>query len=106
MARRGFLSQLGGLFAAGSTAQPAVSSVKKKVLIKSAWGSDDPTKASFAFFHAAAFVKAGHEVQVFLLGEAVSVMRQSVAEAIFPVGWPPLTEALSEVLKHGVPVHV
>ena len=23
-----------------------------KVLIKSAWGSDDPTKASFAFLHA------------------------------------------------------
>lgn len=93
MARRRFLSQLGSLFAAGGNAQPAVSPVKKKVLIKSAWGSDDPTKASFAFFHAAAFVKAGQEVQVFLLGEAVSVMRKSVTEAIVPVGWPPLTEA-------------
>ncbi len=26
-----------------------------KVLFKSAWGSDDPTKATFAFLHANAF---------------------------------------------------
>lgn len=28
-----------------------------KVLIKSAWGSDDPTKAAFAFLHANAFAE-------------------------------------------------
>ena len=33
-----------------------------KILIKSAWGSDDPTKAAFAFLHANAFAEAGHEV--------------------------------------------
>ena len=32
-----------------------------KVLIKTAWGSDDPTKAAFAFLHANAFAEAGHE---------------------------------------------
>jgi predicted peroxiredoxin len=37
-----------------------------RVLIKSAWGSDDPTKAAFPFLHANAFVEAGHEVQIFL----------------------------------------
>ena len=42
------------------------------ILIKSAWGSDDPTKAAFAFLHANAFAEAGHEVQIFLLGEAVN----------------------------------
>jgi hypothetical protein len=42
-----------------------------KVLIKSAWGSgsDESTKAAFAFLHANAFSEAGHEVQIFLLGE-------------------------------------
>ena len=58
-----------------------------RVLIKSAWGSDDPTKAAFPFLHANAFAAAGHEVQIFLLGEGVSVMRTCVAEAIVPVGW-------------------
>ena len=77
-----------------------------KVLIKSAWGSADPTQASFPFHHANAFVEAGHDVQIFLLGEAVSVMRDAVAGSVIPVGWAPLSDALSKVVAHGVPIHV
>jgi uncharacterized protein involved in oxidation of intracellular sulfur len=77
-----------------------------RILLKSAWGSDDPTKASFPFLHANAFSEAGHEVQIFLLGEAVNVMRDEVAEAIVPVGWPPLREALRETIARGIPLHV
>ena len=77
-----------------------------KVLIKSAWGSADPTQASFAFHHANAFATAGHEVQIFLLGEAVTLMRSVVANAVVPVGWPPLSEALTQVVQHKVPIHV
>ena len=105
MARRGFLSQL---FSLPVAAQPGAGAKppRKKVLIKSAWGSDDPTKAGFAFFHAAALVEAGHTVQIFLLGEGVVVMRKAVADAILPVGWPPLAEGLAKVVAHGVPIHV
>jgi len=39
-----------------------------KILIKSAWGSDDPTKAAFAFLHANAFAVAGQKVQIFYSG--------------------------------------
>jgi predicted peroxiredoxin len=53
-------------------------------MIKSAWGSDDPTKAAFPFLHGDALSEAGHEVQIFLLGEAVSLMRKSVANAVVP----------------------
>jgi len=77
-----------------------------KVLIKSAWGSADPTQAAFPFHHANAFVEAGHEVQVFLLGEAVSLMRTAVAESVVPVGWAPLADALTKVVEHRVPIHV
>jgi predicted peroxiredoxin len=77
-----------------------------KVLIKSAWGSADPTQAAFPFHHANAFADAGHEVQVFLLGEAVTVMRTAVAESLVPVGWPPLSEALANVVKKKIPIHV
>jgi predicted peroxiredoxin len=76
------------------------------VLIKSAWGSDDPTKAAFAFLHANAFAEAGHAVQVFLLGEAVSLMRAPVSDAVVPVGWPPLREILTRTNELGVPIHV
>jgi predicted peroxiredoxin len=79
---------------------------KGKILIKSAWGSADPTQASFPFHHANAFAEAGHEVQIFLLGEAVTLMRTAVANSIVPVGWPPLLEALTKVIEHKVPIHV
>lgn len=75
------------------------------VLIKSAWGSDDPTKAAFAFLHANAFAEAGHAAQIFLLGEAVGVMRTCVAEAIVPVGWPPLATILARTLELRIPIH-
>jgi predicted peroxiredoxin len=77
-----------------------------KVLIKSAWGSADPTQAAFPFHHANAFVEGGHEVQIFLLGEAVTLMRSAVAESVVPVGWAPLAEALAKVVEHHVPIHV
>ena len=77
-----------------------------KVLIKSAWGSADPTQAAFPFHHASAFAEAGHEVQIFLLGEAVSLMRSVVADSVVPVGWAPLAEALAKVVARTVPIHV
>ena len=77
-----------------------------KVLVKSAWGSDDPTKAAFAFLHANALAEAGHEAQIFILGEAVSLMRDPVAAAVVPVGWPPLREILSTTVERGIPIHV
>ena len=64
-----------------------------KVLVKSAWGSDDPTKAAFPFLHANA------------LGEAVSLLRTPVANAIVPVGWPPLAETLEKTISLGIPIH-
>lgn len=77
-----------------------------KVLVKSAWGSDDPTKAAFPFLHANALAEAGHEVHIFLLGEAVSLMRAPVAKAVVPVGWPPLAETLKTTMALGIPIHV
>jgi predicted peroxiredoxin len=77
-----------------------------KVLIKSAWGSDDPTKAAFAFLHANAFAEGGHEVQIFLLGEAVNLMKSEVINAVTPVGWPPMSETVPKTVAHGIPIHV
>ena len=75
-------------------------------MFKSAWGSDDPTRAAFAFLHASAFAEAGHVAQIFLLGEAVTLMRTVVAESVVPVGWPPLREVLAGVVRLGIKIHV
>jgi sulfur relay (sulfurtransferase) complex TusBCD TusD component (DsrE family) len=45
-------------------------------------------------------------VQIFLLGEAVTVMRTAVASSLVPVGWPPLSEALTAVVGKKIPIHV
>ena len=78
---------------------------KLKIFIKSAWGSDDPTKAAFPFLHGTALAEAGHEVQIFLLGEAVNLMRDSVLNAVTPVGWPPLKEIMPKVLSNNIQIY-
>jgi predicted peroxiredoxin len=70
-------------------------------MIKSAWGSDDPTRASFPFAHGLALADAGHQVQIFLTGEATYLMRDVTVKAVFPVGWPPLSEMREKIMaKH------
>jgi predicted peroxiredoxin len=107
MIRRSFLKYLAALpfVATAAPATAGASGTKLKILIKSAWGSDDPTKAAFPFLHGDALSDAGHEVQVFLLGEAVSLMRKSVANAVVPVGWPPLSEVLSKIVTKKIPIY-
>ena len=77
-----------------------------RILLKSAWGVEDPTRASFAFQHANAFAELGHECQIFLLGEAVSTMLDEVAYELEPIGWPPLRETLADTFAHRIPIHV
>ena len=105
MARRQFLAQLLGLpfFSLGLQTQEAPKKFLK-IMMKSAWGTDDPTRASFVFSHALALSDAGHEVQIFLLGEATYLMRKATAAAVLPVGWPPLSETLEKIAAKKVPV--
>jgi len=108
MQRRSLLSPLSLLpLMAGVAASASAAPERQplKVMFKSAWGSDDPTKAAFPFLHGNALAEAGHTVQIFLLGEAVSLMRSSVAHAVVPVGWPPLAEALGKVVANRIQVY-
>ena len=72
-------------------------------MMKSAWGSEDPTRASFPFAHGLALADAGHEVQTFLTGEATYLMRKATVSQIFPVGWPPLAELQQKVVAKAHP---
>jgi len=110
MARRAFLvrmAQLAALpFLTAGGALQGQSKKKLKILMKSAWGSDDPTKAAFPFSHGLALAEAGHEVQIYLLGEAVVLMRKVVADAVMPVGWPAVGDFLNKLkAKGGVQIY-
>ncbi len=107
MIRRQLLANIPHLFGLGmiglgtANAQETAARKPLKIMMKSAWGSDDPTRASFPFAHGLALADAGHEVQIFLTGEATYLMRNATTTAIFPVGWPPLSEMRDKVLaKH------
>jgi predicted peroxiredoxin len=105
MERRSLLSRLAALpFLGLNLARGQAPAKKLKVMMKSAWGPDDPTRASFPFLHGLALAEAGHEVQIFLLAEATSLMRKSMVEAIKPVGWPPLSETMEKVVAKHIPV--
>jgi predicted peroxiredoxin len=107
MARRTFLRQILALPLIGAVSAMGQETSRKtlNIMMKSAWGSDDPTKAAFPFLHGLALSEAGHSVQIFLLGEAVSLMRKSVAAAVVPVGWPPLEETMTKVAARHVQIY-
>src|SRR6516164_8530120 len=105
MVRRSFLSRLAALPLLGIVGQGSAQTRKPlKIMMKSAWGSDDPTRASFPFLHGLALADAGHEVQIFLTGEATYLMRQSTADAVQPVGWPSLKETREKIVAKQIKV--
>src|ERR1700729_4020858 len=110
MVRRLFLSRFAKLAAlplaaAGDSLAGQVPHKTLKIMMKSAWGSDDPTKAAFPFLHGLALAEAGHEVQIFLLGEAVGLMRKTLANAVTPVGWPPVGETLEKLATKHIQIY-
>jgi predicted peroxiredoxin len=104
MARRTFLAQLAGLPLLWIGAKPDEPKKPLKIMMKSAWGSDDPTRAAFPFAHGLVLAEAGHNVQIFLLAEATAILRKSMVNSILPVGWPPLSETLAKVVAKHIPI--
>lgn len=116
--RRTFLERSTQLAAAGAVgggtailasskahAQQASPPKKKlNVLMRSSWGTDDPTRASFVFSHGLALSDAGHDVQIFLTAEATYLMRKATVDSVKPVGWPPLTETMERIVAKHIPV--
>ncbi len=104
MARRKFLSQLFGLpfLALGVKAEEPKKTLK--IMMRSSWGTDDPTRASFVFAHALALADAGHEVQIFLTADATYLMKKATADAITAIGWGSLAELREKIVAKHIPV--
>ena len=78
--------------------QPQAAKKKLHILMRSSWGTDEPTRASFVFSHGFALADAGHDVQIFLTHDATYLMRKVTVDVVKPIGWPPL------VVAKGIPV--
>ena len=112
--RRTFLKksgQIAGALAATTAAGGALAASqqqttvkRQKILMRSSWGTDDPTRASFVFDHALVLAEAGHDVQIFLTADATNLMRKATGDAIKPIGLPPLGETREKIVAKRVPV--
>src|ERR1700730_12044486 len=110
MVRRLFLSRFAQLAAlpfasAGGSLGGQGARKPLKIVMKSAWGSDDPTKAAFPFLHGLALAGAGHEVQISLLGEAVGFCRVRPAHAFRPVAGPPVHETVDKAAAQHIQIY-
>lgn len=77
------------------------------LLIVTASGSDNPTRASVPFHIAVNGARpAGTEVAVALAGDAAELMKPDVIANVLGIGVPPLRDLLDKCLEQEVPVYV
>ena len=77
-----------------------------RMLFVGTHGSENPTHAALPFLSAQGALEEGHEVEIALMGDAVVLMKEVVAKATVPVGWPPVGEVLAGLITRQVPIHV
>jgi predicted peroxiredoxin len=77
------------------------------LLIVTAAGPEDPTRASVPFHIAAnGATPAGVEVAIALAGDAAELLKPDVIANVLGVGLPPLRELLDKCLDQNVHVYV
>jgi predicted peroxiredoxin len=77
------------------------------LLIVTAAGASDPTRASVPFHIAVNGARpAGTEVAVALAGDAAELIKPDVTANVVGLGVPPLRDLLDKCLEQGVPVYV
>lgn len=77
-----------------------------KLLYVGTSGTDDVTKATMPFIAASGALDAGHEPSIVLMGEAVYLMKDGVADSVNGVGFPPLRQLFEKIIGAKVPIYV
>lgn len=72
-----------------------------RLLVHLSTGSEHPTRAALAFLVARTALEGGHDVDLFLAGDAVSLLRQPTMEAIQGVGTGSLREHFDALVVGG-----
>ena len=75
-----------------------------RLLVHLATGPEHPTRAALAFLVARTAAEEGHEVRLFLAGDAVQLARPETAEAVHGVGAGALAEHWQALAGGGVQV--
>jgi uncharacterized protein len=74
------------------------------ILVHSATGPENATRAALALLVARTAVEEGHEVRVFLAGDAVHLARAATREAVVGAGTGSAAEHWAALVAAGVPI--
>ena len=103
MLRASLLLLLFATLAFGNTKQvePKKEVNKMKILVHVTQGPENPTRAALAFLIARTAIEEGHTVTLFLAGDAVQLMRDSVLDNLAGLGTGKLREHYDAIVKGG-----
>lgn len=69
-----------------------------KILVHLTSGPENPTRAALGFLVAKAAIDEGHEVDLFLAGDSVQLLRDSVLDSLVGLGTGSLRESYDAVV--------
>lgn len=72
-----------------------------KLLVHITCGPEAPTRAALGLLVARAGIEEGHDVSVFLAGDGVQLIRESVLDSLHGLGTGSLRESFDAVVKGG-----
>jgi len=76
-----------------------------KILVHLTFGPEAPTRAALAFLVARSAIDDGHEVSMFLAGDAVQLLRPATIDALQGIGTGSLREHVDAVVSGGATVY-
>jgi predicted peroxiredoxin len=76
-----------------------------KLLVHLTHGPEAPTRAALAFLVARTAVEEGHDVTMFVAGDAVQVLRPAVVDSLQGLGTGSLREHMDALRAAGVPIY-
>jgi uncharacterized protein len=77
-----------------------------KLLINVTHGPEHPTRAALGFLIGRAAVEGGHEVTMFLAGDAVQLLREPVLDSLVGLGTGSLRESYDALREGGARFYV
>lgn len=77
-----------------------------KILVHLTHGPEQPTRAALGFLVARSAAEAGHEVALFLAGDAVQLMRAAVLDNLEGLGTGKLREHYDSLVTAGCPFYL
>lgn len=77
-----------------------------RILINVTHGPEHPTRAALGFLVGSAAAEAGHEVALFLAGDAVQLLREPVLDGLVGLGTGSLRESYDALVAAGARFYV